>query len=52
MTETEIEYGHTKTTLHAYGVNRGRKIITFSHLTLLTSIITLCGKKLSQHWSY
>ena len=32
MTETDIECGHTKTTLHARGVNRSRKIITFSHL--------------------
>ena len=32
MTETDIECGHTKTTLHARGVNRSRKIISFSHL--------------------
>ena len=32
MTETDIECGHTKTTLHARGVNKSRKIITFSHL--------------------
>ena len=32
MTETDIECGHTKTTLHARGVNRSRKITTFSHL--------------------
>ena len=32
MTETDIEYGHTKTILHARGVNRSCKIITFSHL--------------------
>ena len=32
MTETDIECGHTKTTLHAHGVNRSRKIITFSYL--------------------
>ena len=32
MTETDIECGHAKTTLHARGVNRSRKIITFSHL--------------------
>ena len=32
MTETDIKCGHTKTTLHASGVNRSRKIITFSHL--------------------
>ena len=32
MTETDIECGHTKTILHARGVNKSRKIITFSHL--------------------
>ena len=32
MTETDTECGHTKTILHARGVNRSRKIITFSHL--------------------
>ena len=32
MTENNIEYGHTKTTLHAHGVNKSRKIITFSYL--------------------
>ena len=32
MTETDIECGHTKTTLHARGVNKSRKIITFPQL--------------------
>ena len=32
MTETDIECGHTKTTLHACGTNTSRKIITLSHL--------------------
>ena len=32
MTETDIECGHFKTTLHTHGVNKSRKIITFSHL--------------------
>ena len=32
MKETDIECGHTKTTLHARGVNRSCKFITFSHL--------------------
>ena len=32
MTETDIEYGNTKTTFHALCVNKSRKIITFSHL--------------------
>ena len=32
MTETDIECGHTKTILHARGVNISRKIIIFSHL--------------------
>ena len=32
MTETDIEYGHTKTILHARSVNKSRKIVTFSHL--------------------
>ena len=30
--DTDINCGHTKTTLHARGVNKSRKIITFSHL--------------------
>ena len=30
VTETDIECGHTRTTLHA--CNRSRKIITFFHL--------------------
>ena len=32
MTETDIECGHTKTTLHVRGVNKSRKITAFSHL--------------------
>ena len=32
MTKTDIEYGHTKTTLYARGVNKSYKMITFSHL--------------------
>ena len=32
MAEIDIECGHTKTTLHARGVSKSRKIITFSHL--------------------
>ena len=32
MTETNIECGHTKTNLHARGINKSRKIITFSYL--------------------
>ena len=32
MTEADIECGHTEETLHAYGVNRSRKIITLSRL--------------------
>ena len=32
MTETDIECGNTKTALYARGVNKGCKIITFSHL--------------------
>ena len=32
MTEFDIEYGYTKITLHACGVNRSRKIITFFHV--------------------
>ena len=33
MAETDIVCGHTETTLHARGVNRSRKNITFSHLS-------------------
>ena len=32
MTETDIECGHTKTTLYGRGVNKSCKMITFSHL--------------------
>ena len=32
MTKTDIECGHTKTTLYACGVNKGCKIIIYSHL--------------------
>ena len=32
MTETDTECGHTEETLHVCGVNRSRKIITFSRL--------------------
>ena len=32
MTETDIECGHTKTTLHARDVDKSQKIITFSLL--------------------
>ena len=32
MTETDVECGHTKTTLHGRGVTKSHKIITFSHL--------------------
>ena len=31
MTETDIECGHTKTTLHARGVSKSCKVITFFH---------------------
>ena len=32
MAETGIESGHTKTALHAGGIKKSCKIITFSHL--------------------
>ena len=32
VTETDKECGHTRTTLHARGFNKSRKIIAFSHL--------------------
>ena len=32
MRETDIECGQTKTALYARGVNKGCKMITFSHL--------------------
>ena len=32
MAETDIECGYTKTALYACSVNKGCKIITFSHL--------------------
>ena len=39
MTETDIESGHTKTDLHARGVNRSRKNIIFSHLNSTKSAL-------------
>ena len=33
MTETDIKFGHTKTTLHARCVSKSHHIITFSHLS-------------------
>ena len=56
MTETDIECGHTKKTLHACGVNKSHKIITFSHL-ISTNFNdnfkdNLMQEKLSQHWLY
>ena len=33
MKESDIECGHTKTTLHARSVNKSREIITFSRLS-------------------
>ena len=35
MRKTDIEYGHTKTTLHGRGVNKSRKIVAFSHLNFI-----------------
>ena len=32
MAKTDIECGHTKTTLHACGIDKNHKIIAFSHL--------------------
>ena len=32
MAETDIECGHTKIALYARGLNKGCKMITFSHL--------------------
>ena len=32
MTETDIECGHTKTTIYVRDVNKSFKMITFSHL--------------------
>ena len=32
MAKTDIECGHTKTTLHARGIDKNHKIIAFFHL--------------------
>ena len=32
MTKTDIECGHTKTTLYARGVNKSYKMVTFPHV--------------------
>ena len=52
MIETDIECGHTKTTLYARGVNESCKMITSSPLNSSNFNVTLCRKKLSQYWSY
>ena len=52
MTETDIECGHTKTTLHARGVNRSPKIIPFSHLNFIIVNDKFMREKLNQYWSY
>ena len=52
MTETDIECGHTKTTLYARGVNKSCKIITFSHLNSSNFNDNFMWEKLSQFWSY
>ena len=41
MTETDIGCGHTKTTLHARGVNTSRKIFTFSQLNSIKSALVV-----------
>ena len=53
MTETDIECGHTKTTLHGGGVNKSRKIITFFHLnsTNFNDNFKDNFMQESQHWS-
>ena len=45
MTETDIECGHTKITLHARGVHRSRKIITFSHLNSTNANVNFMREK-------
>ena len=32
MTETDVECGHTKTTLYVLGINESCKMVTYSHL--------------------
>ena len=45
MIETDIECGHTKTTLYARGVNESCKMITSSPLNSSNFSVTLCRKK-------
>ena len=52
MTEADIECGHIKTTLHAGGVNRSRKIITFFSLNSTNVNNNFMWENLGQHWSY
>ena len=57
MTETDIEYGHSKTILHARSVNKSRKIVTSSHLNSTNfndnfNDNFMQEKVESQHWSY
>ena len=47
MAETDIECGHTKTALYARGVNKGCKMITFSHLNSSDFNVNI-----DQYWSY
>ena len=50
MTETDIECGHTKTTLYARGVNKSYKMITFFHLNSSNFKDNFMQEKLSQYW--
>ena len=56
MAETDIECGHTKTTVNARGVNKSRKIITFSRLNSTNFNDNFkdnfMQEKVFQHWSY
>ena len=48
MIETDIECGHTQTTLYACDVNESCKMITSSPLNSSNFNVTLCRKNLSQ----
>ena len=51
MGETDIECGHSKATLHASGVNRSCKIITFSHLNSTNVNDNFMQEKSSKHFN-
>ena len=50
MTETDIECGHNKTTIHVHGVNRSRKIVIFSNSSSTNVNHNFMGESFKSTW--